>query len=74
MLMWKRDSSGENLDTERPVRESRDYCTTAGDTWHFCTLVEVLRMGKRDEFETPQKAAQMSPDYPAPFLWSPLQY
>ena len=51
--MWKRDGGGEDLETERAVRKRRDYFNTSG------ILVEAMRMEKRGESETSQKAVEI---------------
>lgn len=51
--MWKRDGGGEDLETERPVRKRRDYVNTSG------ILVEAMRMEKRGESESSQKAVEI---------------
>lgn len=44
LLMWKRNSGRENIETERPVRKMRDNYSILDETWHFGTLVEAVKM------------------------------
>lgn len=57
--MWKRDGGGENLEREIAVRKRRDYYNISSETWYFGTLVEAVRMEKRDKIERSQKAVEI---------------